>query len=184
MPILPKEPDKFPVDLFDREFNCQEKTWWAAYTLSRRDKDLMRALTRNEIWFYAPTIEKRHKSPAGRIRSSYIPLFMNYVFFWGTEDQREQALKSNCIATLTEIVDEKIFEKEIRQIDRALSMGAEVLPESRMSSGDYIRVKNGPFKDFEGVVLRREGKKRLLLSLKFLEQGVSIELDECQLVKV
>ena len=54
-------------------------------------------------------------------------------------------------------------------------------PEAKLESGDLVRVRSGPFADYEGTVVRREGKTRLLLSIQFLEQGVSMELDEAVL---
>ena len=41
--------------------------------------------------------------------------------------------------------------------------------------------KFGAFAGYEGVVLRREQETRLLVSVKFMEQGVSVKLEDCQL---
>ena len=53
------------------------------YTMARREKKLMRQLIEEKIAFYAPVIERRYRSPNGRLRKSYEPLFANYVFVCG-----------------------------------------------------------------------------------------------------
>ena len=74
MPILKKEDDRFPVDLFENEtlLTDESKSWWCIYTLSRREKDLMRKLAARQIPHYGPMIPKRFRSPNGRLRTSWI----------------------------------------------------------------------------------------------------------------
>jgi len=67
---------------------------------------------------------------------------------------------------------------DLRVIQTAISEGIPLTPEARIEAGQRIRVRRGPFAGYEGHVIRREGKTRLLLSINFLEQGVSMELDE------
>ena len=44
-----------------------------------------------------------------------------------------------------------------------------------------MRVRNGAFAGYEGTVLRREQETRLLVAVQFMEQGVSVKLEDCQL---
>ncbi len=67
---------------------------------------------------------------------------------------------------------------DLRQIHKAVLKGVPLTPESRLESGQRVRVRSGPFQGFEGQVIRRAGKTRLLLAINFLEQGVSMEMDE------
>src|SRR5687768_12550416 len=104
MPILSHELDLFPSNLFELATEGDDhRSWYAFHTLSRQEKELMRKLYRREIPFYGPTIPKRVKSPAGRVRTSYVPLFSNYVFAYGTEEQRYQALATNCISQVIKV---------------------------------------------------------------------------------
>jgi len=77
MPILAREPDLHPDDLFDRPEVGHEgsRHWWAAYCLARREKQLMRRLRALDVAFYSPIIARRSCSPSGRVRTSYVPLF-------------------------------------------------------------------------------------------------------------
>ena len=180
MPILKQEDDVWPRDLFDNEVLLADSTrkWWCIYTLSRREKDLMRKLLANQVPFYGPVIAKRYRSPTGRLRTSFIPLFANYVFMFADDQERYQALTSNCISKCEEVLEHEALVRDLKQIFDVVKLGVPLTPEAKLEPGDRIRVRSGPFAGYEGVVIRREGKTRLLLSIKFLEQGVSMAIDE------
>ena len=141
----------------------------------------MRRLKSLQVFHYGPIIEKRFRSPNGRLRTSFIPLFPNYVFMLGSEEQRISALTTNCISKCEPIENREQLVRDLRQIHRVISAGIPLTPESKLESGDHVRVRSGPFAGYEGTVVRREGKTRLLLTIQFLEQGVSMELDEALL---
>lgn len=180
MPILREEDDIYPADLLSNQqlLSDEDRHWWCLYTISRREKDLMRKLHSKEVPFYGPIIPKRYRSPNGRLRTSYIPLFPNYVFMFGGKDDQYQAMTTNCISKCTPIDDAERLVSDLLQIHQVIRAGIPLTPESRLEPGDRVRVKTGPFAGYEGNVIRREGKTRLLLSIQFLEQGVSMEMDE------
>ena len=82
MPLLPAETTLFPAGLLDdpAAFVAEHASWFAFYTMSQREKDLSRKLEAAGIPFYSPTVRRRLRSPGGRVRSSFVPLFSNYVF--------------------------------------------------------------------------------------------------------
>ena len=151
------------------------------YTLSRREKQLMRSLHALQIPFYGPMIERRHRSPAGRIRLSYQPLFSNYVFVCGNSEDRLAALQTNCVSKCTEVIDAEELVRDLHQIALLCASGEPLSPEARLLPGNFVRVKNGPFAGVEGTIIRREGETRLLVFVNFMQQGASVLLDDCQL---
>jgi transcription antitermination factor NusG len=183
MPILTPQTDIYPADLFDRERLGDEATlgWWAMYTMSRREKHLMRQLVKLEVPFYCPVIPKRNRSPGGRIRTSHLPLFPNYVFLYGDDEQRYTAMTTNCVARYTRVVAGVELTQDLRQIYELIQAGVPLTPESRLEAGDLVRVRSGPFRGYEGYVLRREGQRRLLVAVNFLQQGASFALEDCEL---
>jgi transcription antitermination factor NusG len=180
MPILDREDDMWPESLLDEDQadGPSDQKWWCIYTMSRREKELMRRLRVQKIAHYGPIIPKRYRSKNGRLRTSFIPLFPNYVFVLADEQQRYDALTTNCISKCTEIVLAEQLVHDLRQIRNVIQAGIPLTPESRLEAGDLVRVRSGPFANYEGTVVRREGKTRLLLSIKFLQKGVSMAIDE------
>ena len=182
MPILTQETDIFPSDLLvSPEYVADGKSWWAAYTLSRREKQLMRKLLTLEVPFFGPTISRRYRSPNGRLRESFQPLFANYVFICGDQVQRYQSLTTNCVSRFVPVCESAELVSDLRQIRDLIEIGARMSPESRLLAGTKVRVKTGVFAGFEGVVIRREDKARLLVAVNFTLQGASVQLDDCQL---
>lgn len=186
MPILKKEPDVYPEDLLASEslLEDDQRSWWCVYTLSRREKDLMRKMVAWKIPFYSPVIQKRFRSPNGRLRTSYIPLFPNYVFLFASDSERAKSMTTNCISRYQPIPDASAFVSEMRVIQQLVLSGVPLTPEAKLEIGDRARIRTGPFAGYEGTIIRREGKTRFLVCLSFIEQGVSMEIDEGQLAPV
>lgn len=187
MPILAREPACFPEDLFSHVENQIRSTdvgWWLVYTLSRREKDLMRRLIVSNIPFFCPLIGKRTRSPSGRIQESYIPLFPNYVFLYGSVDDRRTSLTTNCVSTTVPISDQRCISLELSRINDLINTNMLITPESWLEPGMQVRVTSGPLCGQEGVLIERRGKRRLLVAVNLLQQGASVELDDCDVEQI
>jgi len=180
MPILQREPDIFPDDLLDQVEPCGEYTapWWALYTVSRREKQLMRRLRQMEIPFFGPVIERRTRSASGRVRISNVPLFAGYVFLRGDEEARYRALTTNCVSRTLPVPDPVTLVNDLRQIRQMIAADMPLTPEARLQPGMRVRVRSGPLIGLEGVVLSRRGQQRLLVAVEFLQQGASALLED------
>jgi len=182
MPILPVQPDMYPAELLERGpvEGASDEPWWAMYTLARREKELMRRLHAWQIPFYSPLVHQRSKSPAGRVRSSYVPLFAGYVFMQGSEPQRHQALTSNCISRCLPVPDGVQLVRDLRQIRQLIELDAPLTVEARIEAGRRVRVRSGSMTGLEGSVVKRRGKDWLVVAVEFLGQGVSVLLEDFQ----
>jgi transcriptional antiterminator RfaH len=186
MPILTAESDIFPDDLFDNEklLRDPERSWWVLYTRSRMEKELMRRLRGMEVPFYCPTYEKRSRTPRGRLQKSYLPLFPNYVFLLADSTQRYAALTTNCLSRDIPVANREELEIDLRQLQRLLLSGVPLTPERCLEPGYRVRVRSGPLAGQEGIILQRRGDTRLLVAVRFLQQGASVQLDECELERL
>lgn len=184
MPILGREDDLYPATLLDGNFassgDGEEQRWWAFYTLSRREKDFMRRLRALDIAHYGPLIARRQRSPSGRFRTSYMPLFAGYVFVYGTDEQRHDAMKTNCVSRWLPVPDSVQIAADLRQIRKLVDCGAPLTPEARLEQGQAVRIRSGTFRDLEGIVVKRHGQDRLVIAVRFLQQGASVLLEDCQ----
>lgn len=182
MPILPREPDVYPAELFD----CVDPSemppgqWWTMYTLARREKELMRRLRGLDVAFYAPLVPKRTRSPGGRVRESHVPLFASYVFVYGNEQQRHQALTTNCVSRCLNVPDGARLMHDLRQIRRLIELDAPLTIEARIEPGRRVRVRAGSMAGLEGTVVKRRGKDWLVVAVEFLQQGASVLLEDFQ----
>ena len=180
MPILPPEPDCYPDDLLNIE-GLTDLSSWLVYTKSRQEKKLMRELRRIGIYHYGPMVGHRRRAPSGRVRTTYAPLFSNYVFLFGDEQARYQTVCTGAITKMTSVVETEQLVHDLIQIRGLIIAGAPVTVESRLQPGQKVRVKTGAFAGYDGVVIQRHQETRLLVAVRFMEQGVSVKLDDCQL---
>lgn len=182
MPILAREPDCFPADLFDsldERRRTLEAQWWISYTRSRREKDFMRRLVATQTAFYCPVIGKRSRSPSGRVRESFVLLFPGYVFLFGNEEDRQTALATDCVTWINPVGDQERLTRELAQIQNLIASNVPITPEEKIETGNPVRVLSGPLRGQSGIVIERRGKRRLLVSVDLLQQGASVDLDEC-----
>ncbi len=221
MPILQREPDLYPENLFElaaaacagSRLEPQEApilpeqqaspraadrsevadtalsvdqvgsqhTWWVLYCLAQKEKKLMRWLRARKIGFYCPLYEKRWRAGGGRLRKSYLPLFSSYVFLYGDEADRYTALTSGCVSRCLAVPAPEQLTADLQRICQAIRSGRPLVPEKELVAGRRVRVRSGHLSGIEGVILRREGQTRLLVAVDFIQQGASLEVDECEL---
>lgn len=179
MPILRKETDVYPVDLL-QSGQATEQPWWAMYTLARQEKKLMRMLVGAGISFYSPVIPRRYRSPGGRVRTTHEPLFANYVFVCGDEVARHAAVCTGCVSRWLPVGQPQELVEDLRQLHSLIALGAPLAPERRLELGTKVRIRSGLFAGYEGVVFRRDRETRLQIAVRFMDQGVSVAVEDCQ----
>jgi transcriptional antiterminator RfaH len=192
MPILPRQPDIYPDDVLDDAAGAAGdpspadagRRWVVLYTLSRREKDLMRKLRAAGIPFYCPLVKRRLRSPGGRARVSYVPLFAGYVFAVVDDAGRRAALATNSVARWLPVPDPAGLVADLRSVKRLIDFDRPLTPEALIESGQAVRVRGGPLAGIEGVVVKRKGGDRLVVAVRFLSQGASIELEDVDVERV
>ncbi|MGD9722082.1 MAG: transcription termination/antitermination NusG family protein [Pirellulales bacterium] len=182
MPILPREPDIYPAELLQplEHGDASAQPWWAMYTMARREKELMRRLRALDIPFYSPLVHKRTRSPGGRVRESYVPLFPSYVFVRGGEAERQKAFTTHCVSRTLAVTDVSRLVTDLRQIQRLIELDAPLTVEARIEPGRRVRVRSGPMAGLEGTVTKRRGRDWLVVAVEFLQQGASVMLEDFQ----
>lgn len=179
MPILAAEPDIFPEDLLGRDdlTSLEDHRWWAVYTRSRQEKQLMRSLIGLNISCYCPIVPHRFRSPAGRQRTSYLPLFTNYVFMYVDGFNRHRALSTNLISKTIEVEDGFELTHDLRQIRQLIQSGLPLPVEARLQPGCKVRIKSGPLHGVDGVIVKRQGENFLFVAVNFLQQGALVKIE-------
>jgi transcription antitermination factor NusG len=178
MPLLKREVEISHPDLF--ELSEAEHPWWVGRTRSRQEKALARILLPLGVPFYVPQRQKTIRR-SGRTRVSYLPLFPGYVFFRGAGEQRLAALRSGFIVGLLDVPDQALLQRELVQLRLLQESGAELTPYEELRPGDPVRITEGPFTGYSGVVLRGQARLRLVVSITMLRKTVAVEFDRAVL---
>ncbi|MDQ6891338.1 MAG: hypothetical protein M3167_01485 [Acidobacteriota bacterium] len=172
MPLLKIEPEIFPSNIL--ELGVREHPWWVAHVRSRQEKALARYLRPLEVPFYVPQIENRQRR-SGRNFVSHLPLLPGYVFFRGTAEQRLTALRSDLLVRVLEVSDQELLTDELSQLRALQEAGAPLVRLPELMVGDPVRIAEGPFAGYVGIVLRHQGRMRLVVSVSMLKQSVAVE---------
>lgn len=182
MPILAHEPDVYPDNLFEtlEIATDEDKQWYAVHTRPRCEKNLARKLSGADIWHCLPMHEHKYRSPKGRKCVSYLPLFPSYLFLYATEEERYRAMATHNIVRVMDVPDGEQLTFDLRQVKRLLETGASLRPQAQLQPGAHVRVTNGPFLNFEGRIIKRQSGDVLLVVVHYLQQGITIALDDCQ----
>ncbi len=180
MPILAKEPNVYPDELFAliTSPGVDGQRWWVAYTMARHEKKLIRQLRVQRVAHFCPFYRREWFSPGGRRREAYLPLFPGYVFFFGDTAAYEAAWKSGCLSRVLVPPDQLEVHTQLWQLYEAEKRGARLVPEPRLEKGRRVRVVSGQFMGFEGTIIYRANRCRLVLAIDFLQRGASLELSE------
>lgn len=165
-------------DLFSIPEN--DSAWAVLHARPRCEKKVADYCERNKLPWYLPLRKKIHRY-GSREKSFWSPLFPGYVFCVATSVQKCEVRQNRYVANLLEVVDQKTLVEQLRQIDRALTVGdvVEVMP--YLETGRRVSVTSGPMKGLEGLVLRVKGKTRVVINVDMIQQSVAVEVDSAWL---
>jgi transcriptional antiterminator RfaH len=181
MTLLRLETDLFPTDVF--ELSERAVPWWVAHVRSRQEKALARHLVRFGVPFYLPLHEKRVER-GGRRFVSHLPLFPSYVFCRGRGEERLAALRTHLVCQILEVAHQEVLTGELAQLRLLQESGASLAPHPALAPGEAVRVIQGPFEGYVGVVVRSGGRPRLVVSISMLRKAVAVEFDREALAPV
>jgi transcriptional antiterminator RfaH len=164
----------------EQEFDfAAERKWWIFYTKSRQEKALANYLRTRRIPHYLPLYKKQIIS-RGRRLTSIVPLFSNYLFQFGDQAERITALESNRIARTIDVSPARQDElwNDLTRLERLIRSNVPLTIESQIRAGERVRIKSGRLAGLEGTVVSRRGGSRLLVTVNYLQQGASIEIED------
>ncbi|MBC7784030.1 MAG: UpxY family transcription antiterminator [Burkholderiales bacterium] len=152
-------------------------TWCIAHTLSRSEKAFAWDLFKRKVPYFLPMVERVTFS-GGRKRRGLLPLFSSYVFVDGREESYHRALTTNRLCQLIKVVDNHSLTQDLLTIDRALKNNLVLDPYPHAVVGRRCRITAGPLRGTEGVVVQRsQGAFKLVLEVRMLGQGASVEIE-------
>jgi transcriptional antiterminator RfaH len=171
MPILRKESEIYPPDLFSLP---PELPWEIVQVRSRQEKALARLLTDRQQPFYLPQIARKVRR-MGRSFTSFLPLFSGYVFIRRTNETRQTLWSSAAVARVIPVEDQPLLDAQLRQIRSLQEAGAVLLVRREIVAGDAVRILDGAFQGYEGMVVRERDVTRLVVSITALNKSVTAE---------
>jgi transcriptional antiterminator RfaH len=154
--------------------------WFVAHARPRCEKKLLRFCERENISATLPCYRAAHKYRRKTVVFNK-PLFPGYVFLQMEDESRRKVHQSDCLARLLEVIDQKLFSRQLAEILGALETGLEIRLAPTIEEGMRVKIKNGPLQGTEGWVELRRGMSTVLLRLDFIGQAAAVKVEASDL---
>jgi len=164
----------------------EEKNWYAVYTKSRHEKVVAEELWQKEIEVFLPlrSIVSKWKD---RRKEVQFPLFPGYLFV--NVPIRERRLDIIKVPSVVRIIG---YENEPIPIptDQIVAVRTLVFSElpydpfPDIAVGSRVRVKRGPLRGLDGVLVEKKSNCRFVISIDLIQQAVACEIDAADVEKI
>lgn len=171
-----------PLDLKNRNLeqtcNQSELFWYAVYTSANHEKRVASQLEQRAIESFLPLYDAVHRWRDRKMRLQ-LPLFPSYVFVRMFLRERVRVLQVPGVARLVGFGERPLAlpEQEIEILRSGLGRGMNAQPHPYLTVGRHVRVMHGPLSGLEGVLLRRKGAFRLILSIDLIMKSIVVDVD-------
>lgn len=155
-----------------------ERRWFAVYTACRHEKRVARHFEQRQIEHFLPLYRTQHKWKDGSHAALELPLFPGYVFVRIFSSARVSVLEVPGVISMIGTASHPAALPDLEV--EALRAGLDPLraePHPLLTVGQRVRIKVGALAGIEGIVVRRKGGFRLVLTLDLLMQSIAIEVN-------
>ena len=152
--------------------------WYAIRTRSRHEKIVRDQLVSQGIEPLLPTV-KRLSQWKDRKKEIEVPLFSGYCFVRFGSDHKLQVLKTIGVVDLVggDHRPEAIPDEEIAAIRTLMTSVLPYDSHPYLHEGMHVEVIRGPLQGVYGILLRKEKRHRLVLSVRLIRQAAVVEID-------
>jgi transcription antitermination factor NusG len=156
-----------------------EARWYAAYTSANHEKRVAEQLGLRSVEHFLPLYASVRRWKNGCVKLQR-PLFPGYVFVRMALRERLRVQQIPGVARLVGFngMLAALPDEEIEALRTSLGSGMQGVPHPYLAAGRRVRVTNGPMAGVQGVLRRRKGKARLVVSLELIKRAMAVEIDE------
>jgi len=161
-----------------------ELRWYAIYTRSRHEKRIQGRLDHQALESFLPLYQAVHRWKDRRMLVS-LPLFPGYLFVrMVLPEHRRPVIAVPGVVSLVGRpgCPTPIADHEIEGLRLGAIRGQSMMPHPFLTVGRRVRVLRGPLADLEGILVRRKGKSRLILSIQLIARSVALEVEASDVV--
>jgi transcription antitermination factor NusG len=150
--------------------------WFVMHTKSRQEKSLADTLVSMRVPHFLPLVP-RVRFYGRRKAKVETPLFPGYVFLKGTREQAFDADRTNRVARIIDVRDQRQLNEELHALWLALNHDQPLDPYPYLREGIRVVVRSGPLRGMQGLIESRTSRDRLVLQVHALGQASSLEID-------
>jgi transcription antitermination factor NusG len=158
--------------------NSLQLCWYAAYTWANHEKRVHYQLEQRSVESFLPLYgtSRRWKDRWMRLQ---MPLFPGYVFVRMALGDRLRVLQVPSVVRLVGFNGHPspLPDEEIERLKKCLAGGVRAEPHPFLTVGRRVRIKSGPLEGRQGILLRRKGMLRVVLSINLIMRSIAVDMD-------
>jgi transcription antitermination factor NusG len=159
--------------------------WYAAYTSAQHEKKVAAELERRSVESFLPMYSSVRRWRDRQVQLE-LPLFPGYVFVHLALRERLRVLQVPGVAKLVGFggLPVALPGEEIEALRAGLDGRLRAEPHPFLTVGRRVRLKSGPLAGMQGILLRRKGKFRVVISIELIQRAVAVELETLEVEPV
>jgi transcription antitermination factor NusG len=159
--------------------------WYALFTRHQHEKSVAFALSKKSYEVYLPLFRSVRRWQ-DRAKALWLPLFPCYVFIRDGMDRQLQILTTPGVVHIVKWGGRPAIvpPSQLNAIRQIIESCPSVETHPYLHSGDRVRVKTGPLMGLEGILTRKKGVARLVVSMEMLGRSAAVEIDVLNVVRI
>jgi transcription antitermination factor NusG len=151
--------------------------WYVVHTLAHHEKQVAGQMQARCIEHFLP-LYRCLRRWSDRTKELHLPLFPGYLFVRAPVEDRLRILQLAGVARLVSFqgTPAPVPEGEIQSIRQSLRAGLCLEPYPYLALGRRVRVHSGPLAGCEGILLARQRRLRLVLSINLIQRSLAVEV--------
>lgn len=159
--------------------------WYVYYTMPKTEKRINEFLEFSGYNVYLP-LKEEIRIWSDRRKKLILPMFPNYIFVKTIRKDIYNILKCRGVVRYLSYNSNPVAlkEDEVDRIRRIEDKGTDVEVMPSLVKGEVVRIAEGPFTGFKGVVNSKNSKNRFSINLQHLHCSISVNIDGFRLEKL
>jgi|SRR5215469_204368 len=152
--------------------------WYAAYTSANHEKRVAEQLVQRGVENFLPLYESVRRWKDRRVRLR-LPLFPGYVFVRLQLSERLRVLQVPGVASLVGFGDRPVSlpDDEMENLRHGICSDVRIQPHAYLTEGRKVRIMRGPLTGLEGILLKKKGDFRVVLSIDLIARSFVADVD-------
>jgi transcription antitermination factor NusG len=162
-----------------------QQHWYALYTCANHEKHVAAELHVRSVEHFLPLYSSVRRWKDRRVTLD-LPLFPGYVFVSVALRDRLQVLQIPSVVRFVAFngVPTALPNYEMEILQTGLSQQLAAGPHPFLTAGRRVRMRSGPLAGIRGILLRRRGKTRFVVSVELIMRSMAVEIDEADVEAV
>lgn len=165
--------------------NAAPPEWYALFTRYQHEKSVAFALSNKGYEVFLPLYSSLRRWQ-DRDKELWLPLFPSYVFIQGGLERQLQILTTPGVIHIVGCAGRPavVPRHQLNAVRQMVESHVRVESHPYLQCGDRVRVKSGPLMGLEGILARKKGIARLVVSMEMLGRAAAVEVDVSKVERI